>query len=37
MHEELNQFERNKVWESVEKPENHPVIGHKVGIQKQIR
>ena len=32
MQEELNQFERNKVWELVEKPENHPVIGHKVGI-----
>ena len=29
MQEELNQFERNKVWELVEKPNNHPVIGTK--------
>ena len=29
MQEELNQFERNNVWELVEKPENYPVIGTK--------
>jgi len=29
MQEELNQFERNKVWELVEKPDNYPVIGIK--------
>jgi len=29
MQEELNQFERNKVWELVDKPDNHPVIGTK--------
>ena len=29
MQEELNQFERNKVWELVEKPDNHPAIGTK--------
>ena len=29
MQEELNQFERNKVWELVDKPNNHPVIGIK--------
>jgi len=29
MQEELNQFERNKVWELVEKADDHPVIGTK--------
>ena len=29
MQEELNQFERNKVWELVDKPNNNPVIGTK--------
>jgi len=29
MQEELNQFERNNVWELVEKPDNYPVIGTK--------
>jgi len=29
MQEELNQFERNKVWELVDKPNNHSVIGIK--------
>jgi len=29
MQEELNQFERNKVWELVDKPNNHPIIGTK--------
>ena len=29
MQEELNQFERNKVWELVDKPNNHAVIGTK--------
>ena len=27
MEEELNQFERNDVWELVEKPSNYPIIG----------
>ena len=29
MQEELNQFERNKVWTLVERPQNHPIIGTK--------
>mgnify|MGYP003703428811 CR=1 FL=1 len=29
MHEELNQFERNKVWELVPKPKDHTIIGTK--------
>ena len=29
MEEELNQFERNKVWTLVERPQNHPIIGTK--------
>ena len=29
MEEELNQFERNKVWELDDKPDNHPAIGTK--------
>ena len=29
MQEELNQFERNNVWELVDKPDNHPIIGTK--------
>ena len=29
MQEELNQFERNNVWELVEKPDNYLVIGTK--------
>ena len=29
MQEELNQFKRNKVWELVDKPDNHPSIGTK--------
>ena len=29
MQEELNQFERNKVWELVDKPDYHPAIGTK--------
>ena len=37
MQEELNQFERNKVWELVEKPDNHPVIGTKWVFRKKIR
>jgi hypothetical protein len=27
MHEELNNFTRNEVWELVERPKNHNVIG----------
>ena len=29
MQEELNQFERNEVWNLVPRPEDHPVIGTK--------
>ena len=29
MQEELNQFERNKVWKLVDKPNNYPVIETK--------
>ena len=29
MQKELNQFERNQVWELVDKPNDHPVIGTK--------
>jgi hypothetical protein len=29
MHEELNNFERNEVWELVERPKNYNVIGTK--------
>ena len=29
MHEELNNFIRNQVWELVERPKNHNVIGTK--------
>ena len=29
MKEELNQFERNKVWNLVPRPKHHPIIGAK--------
>jgi primosomal protein N' len=29
MHEELNNFARNQVWELVERPKNYNVIGTK--------
>ena len=29
MHEELNNFTRNQVWELVERPKGHNVIGTK--------
>ena len=29
MEKELNQFERNKIWALVERPQNHPIIGTK--------
>ena len=29
MHEELNNFTRNQVWELVERPKHHNVIGTK--------
>ena len=29
MQEELNQFERNKVWTLVSRPKYHPIIGTK--------
>ena len=36
MQEELNQFERNNVWELVEKPENYPVIGTKLVFRNML-
>ena len=29
MQKELNQFERNKVWDLVDRPEDYPIIGTK--------
>ena len=29
MQEELNQFEKNKVWDLVDRPEDYPIIGTK--------
>ena len=29
MQKELNQFERNKVWTLVDRPNDHPIIGNK--------
>ena len=37
MHEELNNFKRNQVWELVERPMDHNVIGTKVGLLEQAR
>ena len=37
MHEELNNFTRNQVWELVERPKNHNVIGTKWGLLEQAR
>jgi hypothetical protein len=35
MHEELNNFTRNEVWELVERPKNHNVIGTKWVFQNK--
>jgi len=35
-YEELNQFERNKVWKLVDKPNDHPVIGTKWVFRKKL-
>jgi primosomal protein N' len=36
IHEELNNFKRNQVWELVERPKGHNVIGTKlVFLNKQ--
>jgi hypothetical protein len=37
MHEELNNFTRNEVWELVERPKKHNVIGTKWGLSQQAR
>jgi hypothetical protein len=39
MHEELNNFIRNQVWELVERPKGHNVIGdwNQVGLSEQAR
>ena len=36
MQEELNQFERNQVWELVDKPNDHPIIGTKWVFRKKL-
>ena len=36
MLEELNQFERNKVWELVPKPKHQPIIGTKWVFRNKI-
>ena len=36
MQEELNQFERNKVWELVERPKNLLVIGIKLVLKNKL-
>jgi hypothetical protein len=36
MDEELDQIEKNDTWELVPRPRYKNVIGHKVGLQKQI-
>jgi hypothetical protein len=35
MHEELNNFKRNQVWELVERPKDHNVIGTKWVFQNK--
>ena len=37
MHEELNNFTKNQVWELVERPINHNVIGTKWVFLEQAR
>jgi hypothetical protein len=37
MQEELNQFERNKVWTLAPRPKDHSVIGTKWVFQKKKR
>ena len=36
MQEELNQFERNKVWTLVPRPKDHPIIGAKWVFRNKI-
>ena len=36
MQEESNQFERNKVWELVDKPDNHLAIGTKCVFKNKL-
>jgi hypothetical protein len=37
MHEKLNNFTRNQVWELVKRPKGHNVIGTKIGLSQQAR
>jgi hypothetical protein len=37
MHEELNNFTRNQVWELVERPKGHNMIGTELGLSQQAR
>lgn len=37
MHDELNNFTRSEVWELIERPKKHNVIGTKWGLQEQAR
>ena len=34
--EELNQFERNQVWELVDRPNDHPIIGTKWAFRNKL-
>jgi hypothetical protein len=34
MHEELNNFKRNQVWELVERPKGHNVIENQMGLSQ---
>ena len=36
MQEELNQFERNEVWNLVDRPKNYPIIGTKWVFRNKI-
>ena len=36
MQEELNQFERNNLWELVEKPHNYPIIATKWVLRNKL-
>jgi len=37
MQEELNQFQRNDMWDLVAKPEHKNIIGKKMDVQKQAK
>ena len=35
MQEELNEFDRNKVWKLVPRTKDRSIVGTKMGVQKQ--